>query len=294
MCRLAMLNKKGFKNMEESFGVKLFFDFLEKAMGGQGNGYLLVKSGKIVGYDKGVKLSNEEIVNVANTTDFDWLLYHTRVVSKGNVCDEQCHPFVSPDNNLAIAMNGTESHFGEIGKLMGTSDTDALFRIYHSLDIDVSTLKTLDSRFMGFKKVKGSKGKMFFTNPTAYYSSLELMVTNAKDKGIVVASCFPTSVKSSKIESGYHWEEGSKIKTNSLKYTKYEPKVKYDYRNYTKKNTEVIWECLNCGDLHSYNGYHDLTTNTWKIGECSSCGDFLQKLIIDSKEAELYKQQMVD
>lgn len=289
-----MLNKKGFKNMEESFGVKLFFDFLEKAMGGQGNGYLFVKSGKIVGYDKGVKLSNEEIVNIANTTDFDWLLYHTRVVSKGNVCDEQCHPFVSPDNNLAIAMNGTESHFGEIGKLMGTSDTDALFRVYHSLDIDVSTLKTLDSRFMGFKKVKGSKGKMFFTNPTAYYSSLELMTTNAKDKGIVVASCFPASVKSSKIESGYYWEEGSEIKTNSLKYTKYEPKIRYDYRNYKKKNTEIIWECLTCGDLHAYNGYNDLTTGAWRVGECSSCGGFVQKLIIDSQEAELYKQQIVD
>ena len=291
MCRLALLNKKGFEEIEKKYGVIKFFNFLEKANGGQGNGFILVKNKEIVCYEKGVKLSNKKIVAKALSIDFDWILYHTRIVSKGNVCEEQCHPFVSPKKDYALAMNGTESHFGEIGKLLGTSDTDALFRIYHAFGINNETLKTLDSRFMGFKN-----GKMFFTNPSSYYSSLEKM--KSKSKSIVVASCFPNDIESEKIECGFYWEEGKKIKTNTVKYTKYTGVNKYYneeyYRYETSHNTKKVamFECMFCGEIHQYNGH--LSNNKWEIGKCEKCGGELDRIVVEGQTAQDYLDAIVD
>ena len=242
--------------------------------------------------DKGVKLSNKEIVAKTLSTDFDWILYHTRIVSKGNVCDEQCHPFVSPKKDYALAMNGTESHFGEIGKLLGTSDTDALFRIYHAFGIDNETLKTLDSRFMGF-----SRGKVFFTNPNAYYSSLEKMDVTDKSKAIVVASCFPFEIESEKIESGFYWEEGNKIKTSKIKYTKYseleDEYYNYNYDSYLKKQT-TVWECEFCGTIHKGYRRFDKEKRQWKTNECKTCGNKLTKLTIQGQAGLDYLNSCVD
>lgn len=286
MCRLALLNKDGVLEMENKHGLLKFLDYLEKANGGQGNGFTLFKDGKIVDFKKGVKLSNGEILEALYGVEFDWFLYHTRIVSKGNVCDEQCHPFVSPKEDFALAMNGTESHFGEIGKLMGTSDTDALFRIYHAFNMDVETLKSLDSRFMGFKKGKGKKGKVFFTNSAQYYSSLELMTTKKGSKAIVVASSFPVLIESEKIESSYYWEEGKKIKTSAIKYTKYnfrEQDNDYLY-NYTRKSPCVVYECPTCHTVSKYNGFANKQSGCWERGKCQDCGSELVSVSCTEKE----------
>ena len=190
-------------------------------------------------------------------------------------------------------MNGTETHFGEIGKLLGTSDTDALFRVYHSLNIDNESLKTLDSRFMGFKN-----GKMFFTNPNAYYSSLEKLKTSGKNSAIVVASCFPSELDSEKIESGYYWEEGQKIKTSKVKYTQYEGVNYYNYdyddynRSYIKTKQTTLWECIRCGSVHALNGHFN--GKNFIIGKCKECAGELEKITVEGQEAECYVNAIID
>lgn len=223
ICRLALLNKEGFNELENKFGVVKYFDYLEKANGGHGNGYVLIKDGKIVDYNKGVKLTNKKIVSAIKKHEPDWTIYHTRITSQGETCDVQCHPFVSPKMDYALCMNGTERNYGDIGKMLGTSDTDAIFRIWHSLNLPDEELKYMTSRFIGFRKKKGSKkGKVFFTNPS--YNGVELMKSES-NTSIVVGSCFPIQVDSDMVESKFYWEEGKKIKIKQMPkqiaYTKY-------------------------------------------------------------------------
>lgn len=265
MCRLALINKEGFNELEGKYGVEEYFDYLEKNNGGHGNGYVLIKSGQIIAADKGVKLQNKAIVGKAKELDFDWIIYHTRITSQGTTCDEQCHPFVSPDKDYALCMNGTETTYGKIGKLLGTSDTDAIFRIWHSLNLPDSELATFTSRFIGFRKQKGKKkGKVFFTNPI--YQPLEFMTTKNK-KSIVVGSTFPTKVKSKTVKKEFYWEEGKEIETlNST--SSYSPYVgrQIDYSNtyYYEGKSENINKgyCPEC-QRETYADHYDSKRCRW-------------------------------
>ena len=306
MCRLMMCDRKGLETVERKIGAKEMMDFLEKSCGGHGNGFVLIKDGEVVYFDKGVLLSNKDIVEVTKSFDFDWIIYHTRVTSKGNTCDSQCHPFVSPSKDFVLAMNGTEKEYGEIGELLGTSDTDAIFRIYHAFGIEPSTLTNLSSRFLGFKKEEGEKGRVFLVNST--YFPLCLAKTSEQE-GIIIASEFPEDIDCYEIESKYYWEEGmGKIKTSKVKrtvyrnprygsygygyydgdwqdYYSYKDKKENKTTNIDKKKQEVkktkklkaIYECTNCGE----------TYKNFNNGICPRCKNALEKELIDELEYEI-------
>ena len=48
MCRVALMNKKGEKEIERIYGLTRYLKFLEKQFGGHGNGFSLMKNGKII------------------------------------------------------------------------------------------------------------------------------------------------------------------------------------------------------------------------------------------------------
>lgn len=240
MCRLAIMDKKGFESLDKEFGVYEYMDFLEKSNGGHGNGYALIKDGEILEADKGINLSNEEIYCNIAEKDFDYFIYHTRITSQGSTCDNQCHPFITPQKDFLLCMNGTERTYGDIGKLIGTSDTDAIFRVFHSLEINEENLANFSSRFIGFRKPKRKrKGYVFFTNSS--YMGLELATID----GMVVGSCFPKAMKSKAIETNYYWKEGQKIKLKKevSSYRGYGGKVySYDEGQYKK----WVYICRDC------------------------------------------------
>lgn len=280
MCRVFLANREGLKELEKRYGVNKFFDYLEKACGGHGNGVAIIKNGIVVSSAKGVDVTNKEIVKLINEVgDYDWVMYHTRVTSKGKTCDEQCHPFINKKGTFALEMNGTETDYGKIGTLLGTSDTDAIFRIYGALDIDVSTLKNLDSRFIGLKN-----GKIFFTNPkqSGYYSQ-SLYKLKTKDKNaIVVASEFPDKeLPSVKIKGQYYWEEGTTIKLAVKKENKYQFFQEHEWDDYNDNYSYIhpLYMCSKCGSVHEYNGSYvpnKVGKLKFSIGECS-CGGKLER-----------------
>lgn len=264
MCRLAMFNKEGYNELKNDDKMLSFLDYLEKSNGGHGNGFLLVKDGEIVLYEKGVALSNKKILKRIENIDFDWFMYHTRITSQGKTTNMQCHPFVTIDKDFALMMNGTEREFGNIGKLIDTNDTDAIFRVYHALNIDEVNLKGYDSRFMGFRKYDGKKGYVFFTNPKNTYNGLQKMICTDK-KAIVVASSFPSEMKHKSVETNYYWKEGKKIKLKETKshtgYKWYDRKSNW-HKNYEESHIEIpVYTCMDCQTVH-----RKLTT------KCYTCG----------------------
>ena len=302
MCRLALLNKEGIKEIESyKGGLVGFLDYLEKANGGHGNGYVAIKDGKIIEHFKGVTLDNETIVcNLALLGDFDWLIYHTRITSQGSTTDNQCHPFVTKKKDFALCMNGTESEYGKIGKMLGTNDTDAIFRVYHALNIDEENLKDLSSKFVGFRKKGKEKGYVFFTNPkgystynSTYYASNGLQLLDTKNKdAIVVASSFPTGVKCKSIKAGYIWREGKKIKLQESEkketiYQKYSGRSDFDeYENGTyvwrsnKSEMISVGICDTCGHIDE-----EKTS-----GFCPECG---KGLLIKSTMSKEYLDKIL-
>ena len=48
MCRLLLMNKQAEKEIEKTYGLEKYLTYLEKQLGGHGNGYLLVKDNKIL------------------------------------------------------------------------------------------------------------------------------------------------------------------------------------------------------------------------------------------------------
>lgn len=261
MCRLSLMNKEGFKELENKItgGVVAFLDYLEKMCGGDGNGYFFVKDGKLTEINKGKKLSNKVIYKKCLEADYDWFAYHTRITSQGKTCDSQCHPFVTQEKDFALMMNGTEREYGAIGRLIGSSDTDAIFRVFHALNIEESNLKDMSSRFIGFRKKENEdKGYVFFTNSST--NGLHLMKTSNKN-AIVVASSFPVDVPSKEIENRYYWKEGSRIKIKKIEkkpsYVKY-TRTNSNYKSYGK----FLWFCDKCGAVYQFK--HD---------KCVVCGD---------------------
>ena len=55
MCRVLLMNKQAEKEIEKTYGLDRYLKYLEKQMGGHGNGFALMKNGKIIKLEKGVK-----------------------------------------------------------------------------------------------------------------------------------------------------------------------------------------------------------------------------------------------
>jgi len=86
---------------------------LEESFGGDGNGMVLLGSGRRP--IKGVKVRPRELAEAA--VDFKGpVMFHTRKASMGGVVDELCQPFYIPHNTV-IAHNG---HWGEWGVALDT------------------------------------------------------------------------------------------------------------------------------------------------------------------------------
>lgn len=187
MCRLALMNKNGVQMVERAVGIKNFFDYLELTMGGHGNGYALVKDGKCLDLRKGVNLKNKTIAKAVLSTDFDWMIYHTRLASCGTIKDSNCHPFQNPFNGDILAANGTESDlvaFNRENKLNRT-DTETLLLDFLRDEAYLADLRINRSTLVGIHK-----GKAFAVKNCGSLYRLSL------DKDTVcLASDFPPALR---------------------------------------------------------------------------------------------------
>ena len=83
-------------------------------------GFALMKNKKLIKFEKGVNLDVREIAKILKNTDYDWALFHTRLASIGEKCDENCHPFKR--GNMVMAMNGTERSVSFLSKINDITD----------------------------------------------------------------------------------------------------------------------------------------------------------------------------
>lgn len=204
MCRLAIFNKEAIEYLGKE-SMESYLDFLEQEQGGDGNGILFVKDGKIIVDCKGLSLTNKAIVDALYYDGIlpDWFLYHTRIASKGTVSDSNCHPYTNEDKSFSLMMNGTDSSLGAFGKSRDITDTQVMFELLEASDRDVTCLTELSPRFMGFKE-----GKVFVTNPSGF-SGLEYVKT---EEGIlIIASSFPPNTDSKSLKKNFVWFEGDEV-----------------------------------------------------------------------------------
>lgn len=228
MCRLSLMNNIGIKHIEEHYGLVNFFDYLEKSLGGHGNGYCMVhNNGKRI-IKKGVTLSNEEIVIdiKKNIDNIQWLMYHTRLASMGNISNQNCHPFKDSKGNV-LMMNGTE-HGVKNFITDNTTDTEAILNICYDLNISlINATKKMTSVFIG------CEGKKVFVNKN---NGALKFLTNENNE-IIFASDFPLELYNTEkiyIAPG-SWVEGEKINIEILKkdeYNKTKNKSYTEYKNY--------------------------------------------------------------
>lgn len=244
MCRLFIANQRDYYLYDKSHGILKLMKHLENTCGGHGNGYALVKNGKIIAYDKGQALTNEAIYHkIKGVKDWDYALYHTRIASVGTRSDSNCHPFVH--ENSAIAMNGTVYDFYDIAEVLEKTDTELIFKLVRDLKPLKTThaLASIGAIFVGF-----SKGK-----PYAVKGSGDL-VKYTKGTGSFHASSFPTNVPShlyTTLHKGYIWingnviQEKTKVKVSVSKYSGYSGYSDYDKyfdNSYRSKDREEFEE----------------------------------------------------
>ncbi len=81
MCRVLLMNKKGEREIERIYGLDKYLKYLERQLGGHGNGFALLKDNKLIKFEKGVNLDVRDIANSIRKTNYDWCLFHTRFAS---------------------------------------------------------------------------------------------------------------------------------------------------------------------------------------------------------------------
>ena len=176
MCRLALMNNEGIKYVEENYGLENLFNYLEKRLGGHGNGCCIIYKDGSYAIEKGVKLSND-IISTIILKEIDkikWVIYHTRLASIGMISNANCHPFEY--NKKVLAMNGTERDYTVVKK--GLTDTENILLSSDSIREDT---KKYHSVFLGYEN-----GKVFANKNNG---SLEYLP--CKNGGKVFASVFP-------------------------------------------------------------------------------------------------------
>lgn len=239
MCRILMSDKRGLEKLGKEY-MKGFLDVLEKSCGGHGNGYLFITEKQIIGCDKGMKLSNQEIVDRLYGELPDWFIYHTRVASKGSIKDSNCHPYVAPDLSEALCMNGTMSDFGAISKHFDITDTEMLFNMKVASGLTADKLVGLSPRFMGIEN-----GKVYAVN-NGYAQSLEY----DDNECIIIASEFPKDYKDNKtMKNDWCWYEGMKLEEEPKKVTYLNSSVKNYSGSYYGGYKNYHW---NVNDYDSY------------------------------------------
>lgn len=230
MCRVIMVNRADFRAYDKQYGILKLMNHLEKECGGHGNGYALIKDGKIIETRKGQGLTNEEIYGRISVLKWDYLVYHTRINSMGGRGDANCHPFVQ--DNDCLAMNGTEHSLRTMSDAFGRTDTECIFKNMAGLGLEQTTraLVEFGSVFVGC-----AGGKPFVVKAGG-----TLHRWNGGDKSFH-ASTFPVGVKNVKdLPVGYIWEDGKE----NLQFVKktHSGYGGYGYGNYGYGYTRSLWD----------------------------------------------------
>ena len=233
MCRVLLMNKQGENEIEKIYGLKEYLAYLEKQLGGHGNGYVLVKEGKIIKFEKGVNLNVKDIAQNIRNTNYDWCIFHTRFASMGTKCDKNCHPFIKDD--IVLAMNGTERSVSFISEIREITDTEAILDTMIKYNLNLNALKHFRSIFMGL-----FKGKPFVIANNIMNIKI---LNNKKKEALVFASSFPAKFRNNIYEplEEFTWN-GEELPKNLIKCKK----IKYppiNLNNYIYHNTELYEQC---------------------------------------------------
>lgn len=195
MCRVLLMNKKGEEEIQKVYGLENYLKYLEKQLGGHGNGFALLKNSKVIRLEKGMNLDVRDIAKIISKTDYDWCLFHTRLASIGTKTDSNCHPFQK--NDIVLAMNGTEHSVEFISQIKEITDTEAILDLISKYNLGLTALRKFSSIFMGFYK-----GKPFVVANNMVNIQI---LCNIKDKALVFASKFPESFKNNIFEPEEHF-----------------------------------------------------------------------------------------
>jgi hypothetical protein len=190
MCRLLLANREGITELKRALSgipgcstLESYLRGLELRDGGQGNGYALLKDGRVTCLEKGVNLGVGTVALVMETADYDWILFHTREASEGGVSDANCHPFaVSGKAELVAAVNGNEKSVAELARAAGgITDSEFILKLVAEMGLPLKeTLLIYESNFFGF----------YNGRPFVKKGNRDMLIWK-KGGGIVFASDFP-------------------------------------------------------------------------------------------------------
>jgi glutamine phosphoribosylpyrophosphate amidotransferase len=173
---------------------------LELRDGGQGNGYALLKDGRVTCMEKGVDLRVGEVAAVMEAADYDWVLFHTREASTGSVSDANCHPFrASGKAELVAGVNGNEKDLAALAKAAGgITDSEFIIRLVAEMGLPLrETLSIYESNFFGF----------YNGMPFVKKGNRDMLAWK-KGNGLVFASDFPFGMTGlEKPGQDYFWME---------------------------------------------------------------------------------------
>lgn len=216
MCRLAMMDNAGIRYVQEEYGLENLFNYLERQLGGHGNGICFIYNDGSYYINKGVELTNKEIVEdiMARIKHLKWIIYHTRLASVGDIRDTNCHPF--ENNGRVLAMNGTERNYVVVNKKL--TDTENILLSANNI---LNDTKKYNSVFLGYEN-----GKVFANKNNG---SLEYLP--CANGGRVFASTFPAEYYEDNViyEAPQNFVEGKRIKMKSLESM---PERTYYYKYY--------------------------------------------------------------
>lgn len=114
MCRMAIL-PKGYNGEK----VVALLDHLERAMGGDGNGFGFFDADGVGQVVKGLKVKNETINKIEPAGEV--VLYHTRKASAGETSDANTQPFLTKDKDkkqFMLCHNGTWTSHTDYKKIL--------------------------------------------------------------------------------------------------------------------------------------------------------------------------------
>lgn len=207
MCRMLLANREGIEALIKDLAaipgcstLEKYLQDLELRDGGQGNGYALLKDGRVTRMEKGVDLRVGEVAAVLEAADYDWVLFHTREASTGSVSDANCHPFrASGKAELVAGVNGNEKELAALARAAGgITDSEFIIRLVAEMGLPLrETLSIYESNFFGFYN-----GKPFVKKGNRD------MLTWIKGKAVVFASDFPFGMTGlEKPGQDYFWME---------------------------------------------------------------------------------------